>query len=160
MIQNALIHDAMEYVYGATGGRGTWISDRGYDDRKFFDRLLDRKRSFIIRLRLSEKTARILLDAHRRRHRAGTLAKKTELVHLFSAFPGQKKRRGRSGWCTAYPVGSGVVESACGHVVAQRMKITSRMSWHARRAEAMLQLRCLIRSGQWDTFWPCCALAA
>jgi len=59
-----------------------------------------------------------------------------------------------------YPVGSGVVESACGHVVAQRMKITSRMSWHARRAEAMLQLRCLIRSGQWDTFWPCCALAA
>ncbi len=34
--------------------------------------------------------------------------------------------------------GSGVVESACGHVVAQRMEITSRMSWHARRAEAML----------------------
>ena len=59
-----------------------------------------------------------------------------------------------------YPIGSGVVESGCKHVIAQRMKITSRMSWHARRAEAMLQLRCLIRSGQWDTFWPCCALAA
>ncbi|MHC4141523.1 MAG: ISKra4 family transposase [Planctomycetota bacterium] len=59
-----------------------------------------------------------------------------------------------------YPVGSGVVESACGHVVAQRMKITSRMSWQARRADAVLQLRCLIRSGQWNDFWPMCRLAA
>ena len=33
--QNALILDAMEYVYEATGDRGTWISDRGYDDKKF-----------------------------------------------------------------------------------------------------------------------------
>jgi len=39
---------------------------------------------------------------HRRRHRAGTPANKTELVHLFSAFRGQKKRRGRFGWCAAY----------------------------------------------------------
>lgn len=34
--QNALILDAMEAVYGATDGRGTWISDCGYDDRKVF----------------------------------------------------------------------------------------------------------------------------
>jgi hypothetical protein len=34
--QNALILDAMESVYEATGGRGTWISDCGYDDRKIF----------------------------------------------------------------------------------------------------------------------------
>jgi hypothetical protein len=32
--QNALILDAMEYVYEATGGRGTWVSDRGYDNKK------------------------------------------------------------------------------------------------------------------------------
>ena len=59
-----------------------------------------------------------------------------------------------------YPISSGVIESGCGHVVAQRMKITSRMSWNERRAEAILQLRCLIRSGQWDAFWPCCSYAA
>jgi hypothetical protein len=52
-----------------------------------------------------------------------------------------------------YPIGSGVVESGCKHVVAQRMKITASMSWSRRRADAVLQLRCLIRSGQWDTFW-------
>lgn len=34
--QNALILKAMEAVYEATDGRGTWISDCGYDDRKFF----------------------------------------------------------------------------------------------------------------------------
>lgn len=34
--QNVLILDAMEAVYGATGGRGTWIADCGYDDRKVF----------------------------------------------------------------------------------------------------------------------------
>ena len=52
-----------------------------------------------------------------------------------------------------YPIGSGVVESGCKHVIAQRMKITASMSWSRRRAEAVLQLRCLIRSGQWDAFW-------
>ena len=52
-----------------------------------------------------------------------------------------------------YPIGSGVVESGCKHVIAQRMKITAGMSWNARQAEAILQLRCLVRSGQWDSFW-------
>lgn len=52
-----------------------------------------------------------------------------------------------------YPIGSGAVESGCRHVIAQRMKITASMSWSQRRAETMLQLRCLVRSGQWDQFW-------
>ena len=52
-----------------------------------------------------------------------------------------------------YPIGSGVVESGCKHVIAQRMKITASMSWSRHRAEAVLQLRALVRSGQWDAFW-------
>jgi len=52
-----------------------------------------------------------------------------------------------------YPIGSGVVESGCKHVIAQRMKITASMSWSRRRAEAVLQLRGLVRSRQWDAFW-------
>ena len=59
-----------------------------------------------------------------------------------------------------YPIGSGVVESGCKHVIAQRMKITASMSWRAPQAEAVLQLRCLIRSGQWDAFWNLKRLAA
>jgi len=52
-----------------------------------------------------------------------------------------------------YPIGSGVVESGCKHVIAQRMKITASMSWSRKRAEAILQLRGLVRSRQWDAFW-------
>jgi hypothetical protein len=52
-----------------------------------------------------------------------------------------------------YPIGSGVVESGCKHVIAQRMKITASMSWSRSRAEAVLQLRYLVRSRQWDHFW-------
>ena len=59
-----------------------------------------------------------------------------------------------------YPIGSGVVESGCKHVIAQRMKITASMSWSRGRAETLLQLRCLVRSGQWDAFWPLKRLAA
>ena len=52
-----------------------------------------------------------------------------------------------------YPIGSGVVESACGHVIAQRMKITTTMSWNQTQADAILHLRCLVKSKQWDRFW-------
>lgn len=52
-----------------------------------------------------------------------------------------------------YPIGSGVVESACRHVVGVRMKRTAVMAWHEDNAEAMLQLRCLNASDAWERFW-------
>ncbi len=59
-----------------------------------------------------------------------------------------------------YPISSGAVESGCRHVIAQRMKITGSMSWRRQRADALLQLRCLIRSNQWDELWPLTRLVA
>jgi hypothetical protein len=100
--QNALILDAMEAVYEATGGRGTWISDIGYDDRKYFVRLLDRGRLFIIRLRASEKNSRTLIDEKGKRHRAGTLARHTPLPYCMSAFRGHEDHTGRFGWRKVY----------------------------------------------------------
>jgi hypothetical protein len=52
-----------------------------------------------------------------------------------------------------YPIGSGVVESACRHVVGLRMKRTAATTWHEENAEAMVQLRCLRATGDWDRFW-------
>jgi len=52
-----------------------------------------------------------------------------------------------------YPIGSGVVESSCRHIVGLRMKRTATMKWTERNAEAMIQLRCLRASGEWDRFW-------
>jgi len=54
---------------------------------------------------------------------------------------------------SGYPIGSGVIESACRHVVSLRMKRTSVMAWHEDNAEAMLQLRSLCAGADWDRFW-------
>lgn len=66
-----------------------------------------------------------------------------------------------------YPIGSGVIESACRHIVGLRMKRTATMAWSEQNAEAMVQLRCLSASNNWDVFWgldelwkQICALAA
>jgi len=50
------------------------------------------------------------------------------------------------------PMGSGVVESACRHVVANRLKGPG-MRWDEPGAEAILHLRTLELSGRWDSFW-------
>jgi hypothetical protein len=50
------------------------------------------------------------------------------------------------------PMGSGVVESACRHVVASRLKGPG-MRWDEQGAEAILHLRTLELSGRWDAFW-------
>lgn len=52
-----------------------------------------------------------------------------------------------------YPISSGVVESGCKHIIAQRMRITASMSWGEQNADAILQLRSLIRGKLWDPFW-------
>jgi hypothetical protein len=54
---------------------------------------------------------------------------------------------------SGYPIGSGVAESACKHLVGVRMKRTATMEWDEESAEAMLQLRCLSASEYWEEFW-------
>ena len=51
-----------------------------------------------------------------------------------------------------YHIGSGVIESACKHVVAQRCKQTS-MRWRREGINAILFWRCLLKNGTWQTFW-------
>jgi len=50
------------------------------------------------------------------------------------------------------PIGSGVVESACKHVVANRCKRTG-MRWDEEGAENLLALRCWDLNGRWDEIW-------
>jgi len=51
-----------------------------------------------------------------------------------------------------YPIGSGVVESACGHTVKNRMEGTGRR-WSIKGAESILQLRSIYTSHDWDSYW-------
>ncbi len=50
-----------------------------------------------------------------------------------------------------YPIGSGVVEGACGHVVKDRME-GSGMRWSVPGAQSMLDLRCVYLNGDWKDF--------
>lgn len=49
-----------------------------------------------------------------------------------------------------YPIGSGVVESACKQIVSERMKLSG-MRWLKEGGQRTMTLRCLLLSGIWDT---------
>jgi len=51
-----------------------------------------------------------------------------------------------------YPIGTGVVESACSHVVKDRMELSG-ARWGICGAEAILKLRSVVKSNVWDKYW-------
>ena len=51
-----------------------------------------------------------------------------------------------------YPIGSGVVESACSHLVSNRMEISG-ARWGITGAESILKLRSILKSNDWDKYW-------
>ena len=51
-----------------------------------------------------------------------------------------------------YPIASGVIEGACRHLVKDRMDITG-ARWRLDRAEAVLRIRALRSSGDFEEYW-------
>ena len=51
-----------------------------------------------------------------------------------------------------YQIGSGVIESACKHVVAERCKQAG-MRWSKSGINAILFWRCLLKNDAWETYW-------
>ena len=51
-----------------------------------------------------------------------------------------------------YYIGSGLIESACKHVVGERCKQAG-MRWTQHGINAILFWRCLLKNDAWDTFW-------
>ncbi|MGO9570656.1 MAG: ISKra4 family transposase [Desulfomonilaceae bacterium] len=51
-----------------------------------------------------------------------------------------------------YPIGSGVIEGACRHLINDRLELTG-MSWTLRGAESMMRLRAVHINKDWDEFW-------
>jgi len=52
-----------------------------------------------------------------------------------------------AGW----PIGTGVIEGACRHLVKDRCELSG-MRWSHSGAEALLQLRCVAENGDWNAF--------
>ena len=51
-----------------------------------------------------------------------------------------------------YQIGSGVIESACKHVVGQRCPQAA-MRWKKPGINAVLKMRCLLKNGGWNKYW-------
>ena len=51
-----------------------------------------------------------------------------------------------------FPISTGVIEGACRHLVKDRMDITG-ARWSLEGAEAVLKLRALRASGDFDAYW-------
>src|SRR5205814_4901777 len=51
-----------------------------------------------------------------------------------------------------WPIGTGVVEGACRHLVKDRMEQAG-MRWTKDGAQAMLDLRAVRINGDWDAYW-------
>jgi hypothetical protein len=68
-------------------------------------------------------------------------------------FAGNRDRMKYDAYLAAgYPIGSGVVEGACRHLVKDRMERTG-MRWLPSGAQAMLDLRATYLNGEWEAFW-------
>jgi hypothetical protein len=52
-----------------------------------------------------------------------------------------------------WPIGTGVVEGACGHLVKDRME-QSGMRWTKAGAQVVLDLRAVRLNGHWEAYWP------
>lgn len=51
------------------------------------------------------------------------------------------------------PIATGVIEGACRHLIKDRMDLTG-ARWRLQRAEAVLRIRSLRSSGDFDAYWP------
>jgi hypothetical protein len=57
-----------------------------------------------------------------------------------------------AGLAAGLPLATGVIEGACRHLIRDRMTVTG-ARWSLTGAEAILRLRSLRASGDWDDYW-------
>jgi hypothetical protein len=81
-----------------------------------------------------------------------TKAKRAQLTRVLTYFKNnQRFMRYDDYLANGYPIGSGVVEGACRHLVKDRMEGTG-MRWCVAGAQAMLNLRAVFLNDDWETF--------
>jgi hypothetical protein len=95
-----------------------------------------------------------VIEEFRRRMTEGRLRGNKRLV-VKSAIEYLENNRGHMKYdeylAAGYPIGSGVAEGACRHLVKDRMEQTG-MRWTVAGAQAMLHVRAVYLNDQWDDF--------
>jgi len=79
-------------------------------------------------------------------------AKRTRLLTVIGYLENNRSHMRYDEYLAAgYPIGSGVIEGACRHVVKDRMELSG-MRWTIEGAQAMLHLRSIYLNGDWKEF--------
>jgi len=79
-------------------------------------------------------------------------AKRTRLLAVIGYLENNRSHMRYDQYLAAgYPIGSGVIEGACRHVVKDRMELSG-MRWTVDGAQAMLYLRSIYLNGDWKQF--------
>ena len=106
-----------------------------------------------LRMLLDGKVGYVLRDLRRlRKTRKLTKAKRDVLDSAITYFENNQQHMRYGEYLAAgYPIGSGVIEGACRHLINDRMEQAG-MKWRPRGAQAMLRTRSLYLNGDWDAF--------
>jgi hypothetical protein len=122
-------------LYGETDPqRAAWVKTQTLD-------ILSSRTETVI-ARLEDKARALALDSHAAktlRREAGYLQRNLPFMDYV--------RYLKHGW----PIGTGVVEGTCRHLVKDRMELSG-MRWTVAGAEALLALRAVNQNGDWETF--------
>jgi hypothetical protein len=93
-----------------------------------------------------------VIGVFRRFRKKCTSPKRKELDKVINYFDANRAYMRYDEYLAAgYPIGSGVVEGACRHVVKDRMELSG-MRWEIEGAQAILGLRATYLNGEWDAF--------
>lgn len=112
-----------------------WVEDR-------LRMLLDGRAGYVIGGLRQTLTKRKLTGSHRKTVR-----------EVIGYFDGNRSRMRYDEYLAAgYPIGSGVIEGACRHLVKDRLERAG-MRWHPDGAQAMLDLRATYLNREWEAFW-------
>ncbi|MCW5969335.1 MAG: ISKra4 family transposase [Blastocatellales bacterium] len=100
------------------------------------------------------KSAQVAAGIRRRATRQGLSGKQREGVESCARYLNNHRELLRYDQYLAagYPIASGIIEGACRYLVKDRMDITG-ARWRLKGAEAILRLRSLLASGDFDEYW-------
>jgi hypothetical protein len=90
---------------------------------------------------------RKLAEGNFKKSRRGALKKAINYMHRNRRF-----MRYDEYLALGYPIGSGIAEGACRHLIRDRMECAG-MSWSIEGAQAVLDLRAVEINGDWASFW-------
>lgn len=128
--------EIIEFIFGSRG------SENGIKFEEKCENLLYNGLIFLLEKTITDKMIELKIKQNTERYKS--------IIRGINYFKNNEQRMKYSDYeDKGLPIGSGVIEGACKHLVQLRMKRTG-MKWSILGAHCILQLRCLFNSDRWN----------